>query len=152
MVDGHDVDALCRAFYEATTVRDKPTCLLAKTFKGRGVPGIEDADDWHGRALGSAKSDSILATIKGHIAHSGPHGLRPALPADTLSEVPFGGIQMSDPPAYKLGEKVFVVCLVLLILPCTIWSNCTSYYHVMLALDFFKQTDSCLGSGRNRDI
>jgi len=106
VVDGHDVDALCRAFYEATTVHDKPTCLLAKTFKGRGIPGIEDADDWHGRVLGTAKSDSILATIKGQIINAGPHGLRPRLPADTLSEIPFGGIALSEPPAYKLGDKV----------------------------------------------
>ena len=106
MVDGHDVDALCRAFYEATTVHDKPTCLLAKTFKGHGIPGVEDADDWHGRAFGTAKSDSILATIKEQIANLGPHGLRPSLPADSLSEILFGGIHMSDPPAYKLGEKV----------------------------------------------
>ena len=116
MVDGHDVDALCRAFYEATTVHDKPTCLLAKTFKGRGMPGIEDAANWHGRAVGAEKSDSVLATIKGQIANSGPHGLRPSLPADTLSEIPFGGVQMSDPPAYKLGEKVGL---------CFLFSSCS---------------------------
>lgn len=106
MVDGHDVDALCRAFYEATTVHDKPTCLLAKTYKGRGIPGVEDADDWHGRAIGTAKLESIFAAIRGQIVNSGPHGLRPRKPADSLPDVPFGGIEMSDPPAYKLGEKV----------------------------------------------
>ena len=106
VVDGHDVDALCRALYEATTVKDKPTCLLAKTFKGRGIPEIEDADDWHGKAVGAAKSDSVLAAIKKQIANPGPHGLRPCLPADTLAEIPFGGIQLSDPPAYKVGDKV----------------------------------------------
>ena len=106
VVDGHDVDALCRAFYEATTVRDKPTCLLAKTFKGRGIPGVEDADDWHGRALGVSESESYLATIRGQIAHSGSHGLRPRMPAETLSEIAFGGLKMSEPPAYKLGDKV----------------------------------------------
>lgn len=106
MVDGHDVDALCRAFYEATTVKDKPTCLLAKTFKGRGIPEVEDADDWHGRAIGAAKSESVLNTIRRQIANSGPHGLRPCLPADTLTEIPLGGIEMSDPPTYKLGDKI----------------------------------------------
>jgi len=117
VVDGHDVDALCRAFYEATTVRDKPTCLLAKTFKGRGIPGIEDADDWHGRALGVPKSESYIATIRGQIANSGPHGLRACMPADTLAEIPFGGLKMAEPPAYKLSDKVslyycFCLCIV----------------------------------------
>lgn len=114
MVDGHDVDALCRAFYEATTVHDKPTCLLAKTFKGRGIPQIEDADDWHGRALGTGKSDSVLAAIKGQLAYAGAHGLRPGMPADTLPEIPFGSVKMPDMPTYKLGEKV---CSGFLILP-----------------------------------
>lgn len=34
VVDGHDIESLCRAFYDATTVKGKPTCLVAKTFKG----------------------------------------------------------------------------------------------------------------------
>ena len=34
IVDGHDVEAICRAFYEAETCKGKPTCLIAKTFKG----------------------------------------------------------------------------------------------------------------------
>jgi len=119
VVDGHDVDALCRAFYEAGTVKDKPTCLLAKTFKGRGIPGIEDADDWHGRPIGPAKSESVIAAIKQQIVNPGPHGLRPCLPADVLSDIPFGDIHMSDPPAYKLGDKVCSLC-------------CSSYVNIVL--------------------
>ena len=34
VVNGHDVEELCRNFHEATTVKDKPTCLVAKTLKG----------------------------------------------------------------------------------------------------------------------
>lgn len=37
--DGHDVAALCKAFYDATTVKDKPSCILAKTYKGKCYPG-----------------------------------------------------------------------------------------------------------------
>ena len=39
VVDGHDVDALCKALHEATTVKGRPTCILTKTFKGKGIPG-----------------------------------------------------------------------------------------------------------------
>lgn len=39
MVDGHDVDALCKAFHDASTVKGRPTCIVAKTFKGKGIPG-----------------------------------------------------------------------------------------------------------------
>ena len=39
VIDGHDVEAVCRAFFEAKTTQDRPTAILAKTYKGKGVPG-----------------------------------------------------------------------------------------------------------------
>lgn len=38
-VDGHDIESLCKAFHDATTVKGQPTCIVAKTFKGKGLPG-----------------------------------------------------------------------------------------------------------------
>lgn len=35
VVDGHDVESLCRAFYDAENCKGKPTALIAKTFKGQ---------------------------------------------------------------------------------------------------------------------
>lgn len=52
VVDGHDVSAIINALNEAETVKDKPTCLIAQTFKGKFFPAIEDNDDWHGKPLG----------------------------------------------------------------------------------------------------
>ena len=39
VVDGHDVEALARAFYEAQNTKGRPTAVIAKTFKGKGIPG-----------------------------------------------------------------------------------------------------------------
>ena len=39
IVDGHDVEALCRAMYDASATKDRPTCIVAKTYKGKGIPG-----------------------------------------------------------------------------------------------------------------
>ena len=39
VVDGHNVEELCRGFHEASVVKGKPTCIVAKTFKGRGFEG-----------------------------------------------------------------------------------------------------------------
>lgn len=39
VVDGHDVEELCKAFWQAQQVKGKPTCIVAKTFKGRGLKG-----------------------------------------------------------------------------------------------------------------
>jgi transketolase len=49
-VDGHSVDALVSAFDRAANTRGKPTVLLAKTVKGKGVSFMEDKAEWHGRA------------------------------------------------------------------------------------------------------
>lgn len=48
-VDGHDFDALEKAFNEAKTVKGKPTAIIAKTVKGKGVSFMENAVDWHGK-------------------------------------------------------------------------------------------------------
>lgn len=37
VVDGHDVEELCKAFWQAKQVKGKPTCIVAKTFKGKGL-------------------------------------------------------------------------------------------------------------------
>jgi transketolase len=51
VVDGHDIPALLAAFDEAARTTGKPTVLLAKTFKGKGISFVEDKMDWHGKAL-----------------------------------------------------------------------------------------------------
>lgn len=106
VVDGHDVDALCRALHEATTVHNKPSCIIAKTFKGHGIPTVSDVVDWHGKPLGSAKTDIALTAINALISNHGPHGITPQLPANDTEEIPFGGHSLSEPPAYKLGDKI----------------------------------------------
>src|SRR5262245_50197665 len=51
VVDGHDLSALLAAFDEASRVKGKPTVLLAKTFKGRGISFMENQPNWHGKPV-----------------------------------------------------------------------------------------------------
>ena len=46
--DGHDVAALSSAFESAKTVTDRPTVIIAKTVKGKGVSYMENNNEWHG--------------------------------------------------------------------------------------------------------
>ncbi len=48
--DGNDMDQLKKAFDEAKTVKGKPTCLVCKTLKGKGVSFMENQVGWHGKA------------------------------------------------------------------------------------------------------
>ena len=49
-IDGHDMEAIVRALEEARTIKGKPTLILAKTVKGKGVSFMEDQAGWHGKA------------------------------------------------------------------------------------------------------
>lgn len=59
VVDGHNVKQLVKAFDLARTIRDKPTAIIAKTFKGYNFPEIEDQLNWHGKPLGD-KTQPVL--------------------------------------------------------------------------------------------
>lgn len=49
-VDGNDFDALAAAFAEARRIKGKPTAIIARTVKGKGVSYMEDNAGWHGKA------------------------------------------------------------------------------------------------------
>ena len=49
-IDGHNFEEILAAYAEAKTVKGKPTMILAKTVKGKGVSFMEDNAGWHGKA------------------------------------------------------------------------------------------------------
>ena len=48
--DGNDFEALKKAFDEARQTKGKPTAIIAKTVKGKGVSFMEGQASWHGTA------------------------------------------------------------------------------------------------------
>jgi transketolase len=50
-IDGHDVEAIDRALTEAAGTTGKPTVVIARTIKGKGVKAVENQPGWHGKAL-----------------------------------------------------------------------------------------------------
>lgn len=102
-LDGHDVAALTRAFEEARATAGRPTVLIARTLKGKGVKAIEDKPGWHGKALkkgteldaalaelGDAKLELTIAPRTRGQANARPHA--PTSPP--------------APPPYKIGDDV----------------------------------------------
>ncbi len=49
-IDGHSIAQILAAFSKARETR-KPTAILAKTIKGKGVSFLEDRNGWHGKPL-----------------------------------------------------------------------------------------------------
>lgn len=68
-VDGHDYDALVKAFAEAETVKGKPTVLLLKTVKGKGVSFMENQCGWHGVAPNDEQYKQAMAELKAQLVH-----------------------------------------------------------------------------------
>jgi transketolase len=50
-IDGHDVEQIDRAYKMAAEVTGRPTVIVARTIKGKGVEAVEDKNGWHGKAL-----------------------------------------------------------------------------------------------------
>lgn len=49
-IDGNNVESLIEAFAKAKQVKEKPTVIIAKTIKGKGVSFMENKVEWHGKA------------------------------------------------------------------------------------------------------
>ena len=49
-IDGHNLESIGNAVDEAKTVKGKPTIIIAKTIKGKGVSFMENNVSWHGTA------------------------------------------------------------------------------------------------------
>jgi transketolase len=50
-IDGHDVEAVDKAYAKAISTDGVPTAIVAKTIKGKGVKEVENQPNWHGKAL-----------------------------------------------------------------------------------------------------
>ena len=101
-IDGHDFDEILPALEKAKTSTDKPTMIVAKTFKGKGVSFLENEDNWHGKAVAKGEQlDKALAEL-------GP--LQTDIPLQIESPNPINK-QIStattcEPPEYASDEEV----------------------------------------------
>ena len=63
-IDGHDFDQIEAALNEAKNTKGKPTAIIAKTVKGKGVSFMEDQVGWHGSAPNDEQYEKAVAEIK----------------------------------------------------------------------------------------
>lgn len=65
VIDGHDFGQIFDAFDKAKGCMGKPTAIIAKTHKGRGVSFMEDNYAWHGKAPDAEETAKALAELGG---------------------------------------------------------------------------------------
>ena len=64
-IDGHSIEEIKNAIDEAGKVKGKPTAIIAKTVKGKGVSFMENQVGWHGTAPKPEQRDQAIAELKG---------------------------------------------------------------------------------------
>ena len=66
-IDGHDFDQIFAALDMAKDTVDKPTMIIAKTIKGKGVSFMENQASWHGSAPNEEQVNQALSELGGAI-------------------------------------------------------------------------------------
>ena len=64
IADGHDLQDLYRAVAEAKTAQGKPSVIIARTVKGKGVSKMENVVDWHGKAPSVEECCTFLSELQ----------------------------------------------------------------------------------------
>ena len=106
VVDGHDVQALLDAYAAARGATGRPTMILARTVKGKGVSWIEGKEGWHGKALKKGdEADKAIAELEKQLVSDTPMPtVRP--PASRPRHEVKPDLSAMPPPSYRIGEAV----------------------------------------------
>ncbi len=67
-INGHDFNEIEKAFNEAETVTGKPTVIIQRSTKGKGVSFMENQVGWHGKAPNDEEYAKAMEELKAHLA------------------------------------------------------------------------------------
>jgi transketolase len=98
-VDGHDPEAIDRAYTEAASFEGRPTMIVARTIKGYGVREVADKEGWHGKPL--PNPEQAIKELGGE-----RHLIVPPLLPERRAEphrFPNGTLEL---PRYELGKEI----------------------------------------------
>jgi transketolase len=104
VIDGHDLPAILAAFDEAAKTKGKPTVILARTLKGKGISFIEDQPNWHGKPI--PKGPEEQRAIDELTKQLQPNGTAPVIHRPSASPTGRPAIKPLPAPAYKVGDSV----------------------------------------------
>jgi transketolase len=114
-IDGHEMDAILKAYAEIGK-SGKPLAIIAKTVKGKGIPGVEGKLDWHGKPLKPEVAKTAMESLaphaqsaQGRFAPKTPSQRKPSRTSETARE------KVESAPStpsrvetltYKLGDEI----------------------------------------------
>jgi transketolase len=106
LIDGHSIPDLIAAFESATQVTDRPTIVLARTLKGKGLIGIEGLEGWHGKVLDKPAAAKVIAELESHLSGADEEW-KPTLPSTRRNSSQTAATVSSSggKPPYAIGGK-----------------------------------------------
>jgi transketolase len=104
-IDGHDLSQILEAFHQARQTKGRPTMILAKTLKGKGISLMEGKGGWHGKPVKKGPDlDKALAELESQfVADQDPAwSIRPP---NVVARQPAKAGTIG-PTAYSIGDSV----------------------------------------------
>ena len=105
VVDGHDLTAVLDALEQARRTKGRPTMILARTIKGKGISLIEGKGGWHGKPLKKGEEmERAIAELQSQLVAEDEPAATPQAPAKR-QRIPAQAARL-DPPPYEPGASV----------------------------------------------
>ena len=105
VIDGHDLPAVLDALEQARRTKGRPTVILARTLKGKGISFMEGKGGWHGKAVKKGEElDKALAELQAQFVPEDEPLPKPAAPGRRSRPAPTQA--KLEAPSYALGDSV----------------------------------------------
>ena len=103
VVDGHDLSQILAAYKEARATKGRPTVILARTLKGKGVSFTEAQPNWHGKAMSKEQMEKAFVELDRQMQpETGAAPRIPSPPAERSEASP----QPMPPPQFQIGDMI----------------------------------------------
>jgi transketolase len=107
VIDGHDLEAVINALEAARGTTGRPTMILGRTIKGKGVSFTEGKNGWHGKPIKKGEElDRALAELEAQIVPEPVPVPAPKRSGPVTSPEPPPAMPALPAPAYRLGDMV----------------------------------------------
>jgi transketolase len=105
VIDGHDLEQVLSAFAEARWAKDRPSMVIARTVKGKGISFAEGASSWHGKPFKKGEeAQRAIGELEAQLVPE-PPGARPVIPPPAGDVIPERSGEV-PPPTYTKAEQV----------------------------------------------
>jgi transketolase len=103
VIDGHNMTEIIQALHTAIQTEGKPTAIIARTVKGKGISLLEDLDGWHGKPL--KKGEELEKALQELPELDLREPLKVASTGRKASAAPASTGQV-EAPSYEAGKQI----------------------------------------------